>query len=327
MTLRYLLILICCLLCSSVLSGMEAGVFALSRLRIRQQMRAGKRRARVLHGYLEHPENFLWTIFMGNTLANFTAFALVVSGLHYWVGEWPLLFWPAVLGAVFLFYGLVELLPKVVFRMYPNRLCMWLAIPFGVIHFVLRPLVAPVAFLSKWLLRWSRGQRFTGHLFGTREEFRLVMQESSHGLTTEERAMINRVLDLQNKTVQSVAVPISQVVSVQVDTPVRDLLRLFRERGFSRLPVWDRVGPQRRLAGLVCVSRLIYRPSLDLEGTAGDHLQPVLKLENTMRLEVALRKMQRAGQRLAAVTGPDQTELGVVSLQDILRFLFGEVRL
>jgi CBS domain containing-hemolysin-like protein len=64
-----------------------------------------------------------------------------------------------------------------------------------------------------------------------------------------------------------------------------------------------------------------------LEGTAADHLQPVLKLENTMRLEVALRKMQRAGQRLAAVTGPDQTEIGVVSLQDILRFLFGEVRL
>ena len=56
---------------SFLLSGMEAGVFALSRPRIRQQMRAGKPSARVLHGFLENPENFLWTIFVGNTLANF----------------------------------------------------------------------------------------------------------------------------------------------------------------------------------------------------------------------------------------------------------------
>ena len=60
-----------CLVLSFVLSGMEAGVFALSRLRIRQQMRAGKSSARVLHGFLENPENFLWTIFVGNTVANF----------------------------------------------------------------------------------------------------------------------------------------------------------------------------------------------------------------------------------------------------------------
>jgi len=48
-----------CLVLSFLLSGMEAGVFALSRLRIRQQMRAGRRSARVLHDYLENPENFL----------------------------------------------------------------------------------------------------------------------------------------------------------------------------------------------------------------------------------------------------------------------------
>src|SRR5207249_3952111 len=60
-----------CLALSFLLSGMEAGVFALSRLRIRQHMRAGRRSAKVLHDYLENPENFLWTILVGNTVANF----------------------------------------------------------------------------------------------------------------------------------------------------------------------------------------------------------------------------------------------------------------
>src|SRR5436305_14840509 len=71
-----------CLALSFVLSGMEAGVFALSRLRIRQQMRAGKRSAQVLHNYLEHPENFLWTILVGNTVANFIILGWRVSILH-----------------------------------------------------------------------------------------------------------------------------------------------------------------------------------------------------------------------------------------------------
>ena len=54
------------------------------------------------------------------------------------------------------------------------------------------------------MLRWTGGRTFTGHLFGSREEMRLVMQESSQGLTSEERVMINRVLDLQNVTIQQV---------------------------------------------------------------------------------------------------------------------------
>src|SRR3954465_2321695 len=73
---------IACLAVSFVLSGMEAGVFALSRLRIRQQMRAGRRSAKVLHKYLEHPENFLWTILVGNTVANFLILGWLVAVLH-----------------------------------------------------------------------------------------------------------------------------------------------------------------------------------------------------------------------------------------------------
>src|SRR5438445_4288285 len=71
-----------CLVLSFVLSGMEAGVFALSRLRIRQLMRAGRSSAKVLHGYLENPENFLWTILVGNTVANFIILGLVVTELQ-----------------------------------------------------------------------------------------------------------------------------------------------------------------------------------------------------------------------------------------------------
>src|SRR5881394_465676 len=120
-----------CLILSFVFSGMEAGVFALSRLRIRQQMRAGKRSAQVLYGYLEHPENFLWTILVGNTLANFIILGWLIAILHRVFQVHRLWFVAVFSVTVFLFFAFFDLLPKMLFRSFPNRLCLVLARPFG----------------------------------------------------------------------------------------------------------------------------------------------------------------------------------------------------
>src|SRR5437660_6819820 len=109
-----------CLVLSFILSGMEAGVFALSRLRIRRQMRAGRRSAKVLHRYLENPENFLWTILVGNTVANFIILGWIIKILHDALGLhhfWFILIFSII---VFLFYGFFDLLPKMFFLIYPN---------------------------------------------------------------------------------------------------------------------------------------------------------------------------------------------------------------
>ena len=122
---------------SFFMSGMEAGVFALNRLRIRHRMREGNRRAAALYGYLESPENFLWTILVGNTLANIVAVSIGVAWLHRWLHEWPWALLAALGVGVLLFYAVCELLPKMLFRLYPNRLCLALALPFGVVRLLL----------------------------------------------------------------------------------------------------------------------------------------------------------------------------------------------
>src|SRR6266446_9440237 len=93
-----------CLILSFILSGMEAGVFALSRLRIRQQMRAGRRSAKVLHDFLEDPEHFLWTILVGNTVANFLILGWLVAVLHQALPGQHVWFVAVYLVIVFLFY-------------------------------------------------------------------------------------------------------------------------------------------------------------------------------------------------------------------------------
>src|SRR5688572_7774266 len=102
-----------------ILSGMEAGVFSLSRWRIRHQMRSGNRRARVLHDYLENPDEFLWTILVGNTIASVTAVALTALFFYERLNRWPVLLIATLAASVLLFYAFFELLPKTIFRAFP----------------------------------------------------------------------------------------------------------------------------------------------------------------------------------------------------------------
>jgi CBS domain containing-hemolysin-like protein len=321
------LVFAACLALSFLLSGMEAGVFALSRIRIRQQMRAGRASARELHGYLENPENFLWTIFVGNTVANFLILGWIIVLLHAALRTQRIWFAVVFAAIVFLFYTFFDLLPKMLFRAYPNRLCLMLARPFRFIHLALRPLVWLVEGVSTLLLHWTGGKAFTGHLFGNREELRFIMQESAQAFTNEERAMINRVLDLQSVTVRQVARPLDQAVTAEADWPVGRVLQKCREHHFTRLPVWETRDGQRRIAGLVSLNSLLFLSAVDAAKPLAEFIRPALYLDEDLRLEVALRQMQRGGQRLALVLGRDRRELGIVSLEDILKAVFGEVKL
>ncbi len=319
--------LVGCLALSFWLSGMEAGVMALSRLRIRQQMRAGRPSAKVLHQFLENPENFLWTIVVGNTLVNFVVLGWFFSTLYGqvslrsgWFGLWFV-----VVGLVF--YTFFDLLPKMLFRTYPNRLCLALARPFRVLHMGLRPLVAVVEWGSRMLLRWSGGKIHVGHLFGNREELRRVTQDSEQVFSSEERAMINRVLDLENLTVRQITKPLAEATTISVEATVAEALKLFRESGLTRLPVWQQRGGARRIAGMVTAEGLIFNEQLDSSRNVSEVIVPALFMDENLRLDVALDRLQRGGQRLAVVLGRAGQEVGIVSLADMLKTIFGEVKL
>jgi CBS domain containing-hemolysin-like protein len=321
------LVLILCLLLSFLLSGMEAGVFALNRLRVRRLARAGKPSAKLLNGFLEKPEKFLWTILVGNTLANFLILGFTLAKIHEWFLGNTILIVAIFAAVVFLFYAFFDLLPKMLFRSFPNRLCLAAARVFRLVNFILSPLVSIVEAVSQAILRVTGGQTFTGRLFGNREEMRAVMRESAPQFTSDEHAMINRVLDLQNFTVRQITTPLAHLVPIEAHLPLGIALNLAREKKFSRLPVWEMRDGKNRIAGLLMIGPLLFRDDLDLKNPAAAQMTPALFLGEDTRLEVALRRMQRAGERLAIVLARDGHEIGVASLEDILKVMFGEVKL
>jgi CBS domain containing-hemolysin-like protein len=310
---------------SFLLSGMEAGVSALNRLRIRHLDREGQASARVLGRFLRRPENFLWTILVGNTLANVILLGITYHLLHQALRDHPVALLAAMGLTALALYMFADLLPKTLFRRFPTRLCLALARPFAGIHLLLRPAVWVIERCADTVLAVTGGREHSGRLFGSREELRQALQDSAQSLTGDELAMVNRVLDMQTVTVGAVAIPLGRVVCVAAGAPLAEAYRLCRETGHDRLPV--RKADGLGIAGLVTLRSTLYRDPLDPATPVAHVLQPALYLEDHVPLESALKQFQRGGQRLAVVLDRNRREVGILTLTDILRFVFGEVTL
>jgi len=321
----------CCLMLSFFLSGMEAGLFEVSRLRLRRLMREGNRRARRLNGYLEDSEDCLWTVLIGNTLANLGAVVLALALLQRWLLESDpptsrlVLFWAFFGIGGLLFFTFCELLPKMLFRRHPNRLCLLLSRPFSWVHMMMKPVVALSRGVARLLLGWT-GRGRTTRLFGNRDEMRQAMHEASQDITADERVMIDRVLDMQNIPVRDVAVPLDGDRRVMLHTPVRELLPAAETGPLLRLPVWRQEDGRTRVAGVINLRNVVFLQEKDLGKPAGDFLESALFLDEEVRLESLLRLMRRSGQRVVIILDRNRNELGIVTLPDILKVVFGEVK-
>jgi hypothetical protein len=97
----------------------------------------------------------------------------------------------ALLAGAIGFYAFCELLPKMVFRLSPNRLCLLLATPFRIFDTMLKPLVSMLSLLSRLL----GGRRFTGRLFRAREELRLVMPEKKLKVSPRATWLVRRAFE------------------------------------------------------------------------------------------------------------------------------------
>lgn len=301
-------------------------MLTLSRWRIRQQAREGRRRAKVLMGYLDQPENFLWSILVANTLANFGAISLIVFEIYENLRGHPVICLFVFVVALILFYAICDLFPKLVFRMYPNRLCMAAALPFQLIHLFMTPLAYLIQRFSDLFLRWTGGKAYTGKVFNSRKELRMAMQDSAEGLSSEERTMISRVLDLQQTSVAQITLPFRGLPDLASQMTGGQLLDATRESNRNHVPVWEDAA-HRRIAGIADIRAILYSTEEERARPLRERVTPALYISDHVSVEEALRRLQRSGQPLAIVLDADRRETGIVGIEEILRSIFGEVKI
>jgi len=322
MLLLKIILLVISSVISFIFSGIQTGVYSINRSRIKQQGREGNKKAALLLNLQREPENFYLTVLLGNTIAN-GVFAIVMALM---LKEIPsdLLFWSLFLLCIFTLYTFCDLLPKKLFSRFPEKLSLAIVRPFRVTKLLLTPFVILIQALFGNTLAGAVGQPLAKRLFSNREELRKLMEDSDDGLSDGERTMISQVLRLSERTLAQVAIPLNLSVTASADSPISSVIALCRDHRIARVPIWKFGGGQRKVVGIVTLKTSLYKEDFDSDKPASEYMQPALFLPAALKVEAALKRMQRSGQWLAIVTSESQKEAGIVSLQDILNVVFSD---
>src|SRR5438874_392545 len=217
-----------------------------------------------------------------------------------------------------------ELAPKYLAIQRALPLALWTAYPLHVFYRLMYPFIAMVNVSANAILAWV-GIRPTDELsVHSEEELKMLVAISTKKgvLQESERVIVGRAMEFADRIVRQVMVPRTEIVAVPDDAPIADLLSTARLHRFSRFPVFQE--DLDHIIGIVHVKDLV---GVDKENRtrARDVMRKVPVMPETMRLDQALAEFRRQRVQLAIVLDEFGGTAGLVTLEDVIEQLVGEV--
>jgi len=316
-----LLLFILLLLLSAFFSCAEAAMLSLSKLQVRRLLKQQRRNARLVEKLKADSHRLLETILIGNTLVNIAAAALATSWAIATFGDTGIGIATGV--TTFLVLILGEVIPKTLGVSHPSAVALAISPFLYVIEALFTPLLVVIDWFAKLFAKlFGEPER---ELF-TKDEVRDVVVASEHEghLKAGERMMIQNVLKLDERNAGEVMTPRLDVFCLEMHKKVDEVIDAILVEGYSRVPVYDTKMDQMR--GVVLVKDLLKvveegRKGLSLE----EVMQPLLVVPENKKLDGVLREFQRRKAALAIVMDEHGLFIGIVTIEDVLEELVGEI--
>ena len=297
----------------------ESALFSLGKWRARRLEEQSPIDGRLVVKLLSAPEDLLATLVLGNTFANA---ALIALGLWMSLHErhWSL---PATI--VFLL-GLVlivgEVVPKALAVRAPDPWALRVASPLWLLMRVMRPLRQIAQRLNTAILRVTIPKSVRPQSRLTEEDYQelleLAVQQGT--LAKSELEIILEIIRLDRRTVREVMKPRSQMACVPDDLSVEDMIAAARKHQHRRLPIYDDTPDT--IVGILNTRRLLLDPQIDL----AEVIEFPSFVPASMNLLQLFQSFQRQQRGLAIVVDEFGGTAGVVTIEDILEEIIGEIR-
>ncbi|ROO90546.1 putative hemolysin [Actinocorallia herbida] len=314
---------------NAVLAGSEIALVSLREGQLRKLDRRKGRSARALVRLARDPNRFLATIQIGITLAGFLASATAAVTLSRPLVE-PLAFLGGAADAVAIalvtliltFFTLVlgELAPKRVAMQRAEGWSLFVARPLNFIAVLSRPIVWALGKATDGVVRLLGGDPEAAKEQLGAEELRDLVA-GQRGLTAEQRTIITGALDIHERTLRSVLRPRRQVFVLRADLPVAEARAALAESGHSRAPV----AAARHVDDIVGVANLRELISADGALPVARACRPALTFPESLKVAAALRRFRIERQQFALVMDEYGTVAGIVTLEDLLEEIVGEI--
>jgi CBS domain containing-hemolysin-like protein len=217
-----------------------------------------------------------------------------------------------------------EVIPKAIAQQWATGLILRLFRPLTWAAWLLAPLTWTATKIVDGVLALVGRSREHVRHFVSREELKLVLQmePQESDVTTMEAEMIDKIFSLGERTVREVMVPLVDVAALRETATPDEAVALIRERGHSRLPLFrDRID---NMVGLVTAMDLLRQGAEVTELKA--IMRPPAFVPETKRIDDLLREMQKARIQLAVVVDEYGGSVGIVTVEDILEQIVGEIR-
>jgi CBS domain containing-hemolysin-like protein len=229
----------------------------------------------------------------------------------------------AVITVLHIVFG--ELAPKSLAIQYPTVTTMRLAVPLRFFYYLFRPFIYVLNGFANMILRLL-GIRAVREQVHSEEELKLIIAESEEGGAIEqsERELIQNVFDFDNRIVRQVMVPRLKVSGMNVNTSINEAMKIVMKEGYSRYPIYE--GSMDEIIGIVHSKDIVSNHFENTQKTLRDILRPAFYITEGKTIDTLLREFQRKKVQMAIVINEFGGTRGIVTLEDILEELVGEIQ-
>lgn len=324
-------IILLCLLLSAFFSGMEIAFVSSNRIFIEIEKKKNNFTAKLLRVITRNPSRFITTMLIGNNIA------LVIYGIFMgeriiqlffpWMqtGELPLkiLLYQTLISTVVILLT-AEFLPKVFFQLYANRLMIFFALPGAFFHLLFIPISFGVLQLTNVILRFFfKAKTEDIELPFSKIEIGDYIEEQVEGIEDKEDLdseiqIFQNALEFTNVRAREVMVPRPEITAIEKNKEIEELKTLFASTGYSKIPVYDQDIDD--IIGFVHAFEMLKKPT-----SIQQILLPVEFVHEPNPVNEVLNRLTRKGKSLAVVLDEYGGTAGLLTIEDIVEELFGEI--
>lgn len=315
------LIIAVCIVLSMYFSATETAFNSISRIRLRNKAEDGNKKAMLVLKLSEHYDEMLSAILIGNNIVNIAcssiATLLFVRLLH--DNDLGATVSTVVMTVILLIFG--EISPKTIAKESPEKIAMFSA-PF--LNFLIH-ILKPFTFVFK---QW---QNLLSKIFKSSEESGITEQElltivdeaeQGGGIDKDESELIRSAIEFNELEVRDIFTPRIDIEALPANSSKEDVAKMFSESGYSRLPVYEK--SMDNITG-VLYYKDFYHTAFQSKTEISEIVKPVIFVPKSKKISDLRKELQEQQQHIAVVMDEFGCTAGLVTLEDILEELVGEI--
>ena len=319
-----LIILIFLLFLAAFTAASEIAIIATSRTKLRRRCAEGSKTAKIILDILETPERFFSTILVVNSIAGALVASLVTSILIRLTGGGT----SAVLYATIIVSFLIvvsEVVAKTFAARNSDRLSSYVARPIRFLISIFSPLVRVLEIVTNFVVNlMGAGTKGKPSLVAEEEIRALIKVWEEEDVKHKERSkMLSKVFDLSETIVRSIMRPRGEMVLIDINAKLDDILEKVLESGYSRLPVYKE--REDNIVGVINMKDLLSLSANKDLIVLQDIIYPPSFVSGSQKVIDLLKDFQKGHAHIAIVVDPKGAIEGLVTLEDILEEIVGEI--